>query len=269
MRITTVDEVAGAVRLARKKRGWTQAHLAAQAHVSRDLVNRLERGSGRVEVAKVLDILAALSLATVIEPRRSPVDLAAIVRALAREERTFEPTSGVGRQPTTNIVRVCLSSRERDCCEQPRDRERRRVPGHRPEPSASQGARRGTARLGRHSRQGRARSPPRAGGERLPACPDDRLVAVRVDRALHRPADQRTAWDFGDLGWVADLDPDDQVAFLDGFLTLLVKNANADDSDEVENYLADWRATAHAWADPDTRAALLEDLTAPLHDVEL
>lgn len=81
MRITTVDEVAGAVRRARKERGWTQAQLAAQAHVSRDLINRLERGSGRVEVAKVLDVLAALGLATVIEPRRSPVDVAAIVRA--------------------------------------------------------------------------------------------------------------------------------------------------------------------------------------------
>ena len=51
------------------------------ANVSRDLINRLERGSGRVEVAKVLDVLAALGLATVIEPRRSPVDVAAIVRA--------------------------------------------------------------------------------------------------------------------------------------------------------------------------------------------
>lgn len=81
MRITTVDEVAGAVRRARKDRGWTQAQLAAQAHVSRDLINRLERGSGRVEVAKVLDVLAALGLATVIEPRRSPVDVVAIVRA--------------------------------------------------------------------------------------------------------------------------------------------------------------------------------------------
>ena len=81
MRITTVDEVAGAVRRARKDRGWTQAQLAAQAHVSRDLINRLERGSGRVEVAKVLDVLAALGLTTVIEPRRSPVDVAAIVRA--------------------------------------------------------------------------------------------------------------------------------------------------------------------------------------------
>lgn len=81
MRITTVDEVAHAVRLARKQQGLTQAQLAAHASVSRDLVSRLERGSGRVEVAKVLDIFAALGLATVVEPRHHPVDLAALVQA--------------------------------------------------------------------------------------------------------------------------------------------------------------------------------------------
>ena len=81
MRITTVDDVAGTVRSVRRERGWTQAQLATKAGVSRDLVNRLERGSGRVEVAKVLDVLAALGLATTVEPRRVPVDLAAVVRA--------------------------------------------------------------------------------------------------------------------------------------------------------------------------------------------
>ena len=81
MRVTSVEDVAGAIRLARRERGWTQAQLAARAHVSRDLVNRLENGSGRVEVGKVLDVLAALGLATVLEPRRSPVDVTAVVRA--------------------------------------------------------------------------------------------------------------------------------------------------------------------------------------------
>jgi HTH-type transcriptional regulator / antitoxin HipB len=85
MRITTVEELAGAVRRARKERGWTQAELASHSLVSRDLVNRLERGSGRVEVAKVLDILAALGLLTVIEPRRAPVDLTRVVRAHEEE----------------------------------------------------------------------------------------------------------------------------------------------------------------------------------------
>lgn len=95
------------------------------------------------------------------------------------------------------------------------------------------------------------------------------LSAVRIDRALHLPADQRTAWDFGDFGWIADLDVDDQTAFLDGFLTLLVKNVNADSSKEVKNYLADWLTTAQDWSDPETRAALLDDATTPLRDLEL
>ncbi len=85
MRMATVEELAGAVRRTRKERGWTQAQLASLSLVSRDLVNRLERGSGRVEVAKVLDILAALGLTTVIEPRRASVDLATLVRAHEEE----------------------------------------------------------------------------------------------------------------------------------------------------------------------------------------
>lgn len=85
MRITTVEELAGALRRARKERGWTQAQLASHSLASRDLVNRLERGSGRVEVGKVLDILAALGLAAVIEPRRAHVDIASVVRAHEEE----------------------------------------------------------------------------------------------------------------------------------------------------------------------------------------
>ncbi len=81
MRVTTVDDVAGAVRSARRDRGWTQAELASRAGVSRDWVNRLERGAGRVELAKVLDVLAALGLAASVDERVSPVDLAAIVRS--------------------------------------------------------------------------------------------------------------------------------------------------------------------------------------------
>ncbi len=86
MRITTVDDVAGAVRSARKELRWTQAHLAQKSGVSRDLINRLERGSSRAELAKVLDVLAALGLTASVDASRSPVDLAAVVRA--HEEHT-------------------------------------------------------------------------------------------------------------------------------------------------------------------------------------
>lgn len=81
MRITTVGDLAGAIRLSRRERGWTQADLAQRAGVSRDLVSRLENGSERVEVGKVLDIVAALGLTTAVAARPAPFDLTAIVRA--------------------------------------------------------------------------------------------------------------------------------------------------------------------------------------------
>jgi HTH-type transcriptional regulator / antitoxin HipB len=86
MRISSVTEVSSAVRSLRKERGWTQAELASRAQVSRDLVNRLERGSSRVELAKVLDVFSALGQLPLLEPRVSSVDLDAIVRAHGARE---------------------------------------------------------------------------------------------------------------------------------------------------------------------------------------
>jgi hypothetical protein len=37
----------------------------------------------------------------------------------------------------------------------------------------------------------------------------------------------------------------------------------------VEILLGDWRATAEAWADPDTRERLLADENTPIHGIEL
>lgn len=95
------------------------------------------------------------------------------------------------------------------------------------------------------------------------------LSAVRISRTLQRPLAERSAWDFGDFGWIADLDADDQESFLEGFLSLLLKNVDADYSSEVDEYLADWRATAQAWADPELRMQLRADLNRPLLHVEL
>jgi transcriptional regulator with XRE-family HTH domain len=86
MRISSVTEVSAAVRSLRNERGWTQAELASRAQVSRDLVNRLERGSSRVELAKVLDVFSALGQLPVLEPRGGSVDLDAIVRAHGARE---------------------------------------------------------------------------------------------------------------------------------------------------------------------------------------
>jgi len=88
MRIAQVSDLADAVHAARKQARWTQAQLAERASVSRDLVNRLERGSGRVEVQKVLDVLSALGLTVTAEPRPAGLDLAAIVSAHRGTTRT-------------------------------------------------------------------------------------------------------------------------------------------------------------------------------------
>ena len=81
MRISSVVELSGAVRSLRLQRGWTQAELAQRANVSRDLVNRLEGGSPRVELAKVLDVLSALEQVPFLQSRSTEVDLDAVVRA--------------------------------------------------------------------------------------------------------------------------------------------------------------------------------------------
>lgn len=95
------------------------------------------------------------------------------------------------------------------------------------------------------------------------------LDAVRVGRALQRPAAERSPWDFGDLGWLADLPAAHQEEFLEGFLSLLLKDASADYTSPIEQYLGDWQATARTWADPLLRASLTEDLPAPIREVEL
>ena len=81
MRFSSILELSSAVRTLRHEQGWTQAELAERAQVSRDLINRLEGGSARVEVGKVLDVLSALGQIPYLKERTSEFDLEAIVRA--------------------------------------------------------------------------------------------------------------------------------------------------------------------------------------------
>lgn len=64
----TMREVASTVRKARRDCGLTQAELAHRIGVGRDWVVRLEQGSPRLEVAKVLDALTALGLSLTATP---------------------------------------------------------------------------------------------------------------------------------------------------------------------------------------------------------
>ena len=66
--LRTTQDVAIAVRTARKQQGLTQAQLAQRAGVGRDWLIRLEKGNPRLELSKVFDTFAALGLAlTVVE----------------------------------------------------------------------------------------------------------------------------------------------------------------------------------------------------------
>jgi y4mF family transcriptional regulator len=62
MRVQTVRDLGALVRTARRARGLTQADLADRLQVSRDWVVRLEKGSPRLEVQRVLDALVVLGL---------------------------------------------------------------------------------------------------------------------------------------------------------------------------------------------------------------
>lgn len=58
--VFTMREAAAVVRELRDTRGWTQAQLAATAHVSRSFVADVEAGKTSVEAAKLFDLFQAL-----------------------------------------------------------------------------------------------------------------------------------------------------------------------------------------------------------------
>jgi ribosome-binding protein aMBF1 (putative translation factor) len=58
----SVMRLATAIRRAREKRGWSQAVLAEAAHVSHDIVHRLEAGKGDVLFGVAVDIARVLNV---------------------------------------------------------------------------------------------------------------------------------------------------------------------------------------------------------------
>lgn len=84
--LRNTQDVANAVRQARKQRGLTQAQLAQRAGVGRDWLVRLEQGNPRLELSKVLDTFTALGLSLSLEttPATEPAadPFAAVFEAL-------------------------------------------------------------------------------------------------------------------------------------------------------------------------------------------
>jgi hypothetical protein len=95
------------------------------------------------------------------------------------------------------------------------------------------------------------------------------LELVRVRQAIEQPDERRSPAAYGELAWVSVLPEADQRQFLDELTEALLVAASGTALRPVELLIGDWRATAEAWADPDTRAALIAKEKAPLPAVEL
>ncbi|HSW42735.1 MAG TPA: hypothetical protein VLM76_09525 [Patescibacteria group bacterium] len=95
------------------------------------------------------------------------------------------------------------------------------------------------------------------------------VALVQVAQALAEPADRRTTSAYGDFAWLRPLPEDAQRRFLAEVTDQLLVVASGGRLDQLTELVGDWLATAEAWADADTREALLADERAPLLDVAL
>lgn len=102
-----VDELALAVRGARKQQQLTQAQLAVKAQVSRTFVVELEKGHPRAELAKVFNVIAALDL--------RPVGETLVTKQRAMENRRLRKQSALRRvvrqEPIDRRVRAVVPTK--------------------------------------------------------------------------------------------------------------------------------------------------------------
>lgn len=95
------------------------------------------------------------------------------------------------------------------------------------------------------------------------------LEMVRVQQTISQPPNRRLANGYGGWAWLSVLPDEDQRRFVEEMTATLLVAASGTSLRPVELLIGDWRATAEAWADPDTRERLLAEETAPLADVVL
>lgn len=95
------------------------------------------------------------------------------------------------------------------------------------------------------------------------------VALVQVAQALAEPADRRTTSAYGDFAWLRPLPEDAQRRFLAEVTDQLLVVASGGRLDQLTELVGDWLGTAEAWADADTREALLADERAPMLDIEL
>ena len=89
------------------------------------------------------------------------------------------------------------------------------------------------------------------------------LDLLRAQRAADTP-DRPDAARYGNLGWLSVLPEASQRQFAREVSEALLIAASGTSLRPVDVLIGDWRATAEAWADPDTRERLLADEPAPV-----
>lgn len=79
MRLDRPEDVGAALRRGRKQRGLTQAQVADVIGVSRDWVNRVERGNApRAEIRLIMRFVDAVGLALTVGPAPAHPDLSTV-----------------------------------------------------------------------------------------------------------------------------------------------------------------------------------------------
>lgn len=93
--------------------------------------------------------------------------------------------------------------------------------------------------------------------------------AIRMTSALWHHPDKRNPGQYGSLAWAVVLSNESQNEFIQALSNQLLISQHSGSTQELEDLLGDWRATAQAWADDEVRNDLLEESDHPLVDVEL
>jgi len=97
-------ELGASVRKAREQRGWTQDQLAARAGVGRQVVGRLERGEGRVDLELLQRVGIALGVPLNVAFGRDPERLPSDAGHLAIQELVLRLARFTSRQGSFELA---------------------------------------------------------------------------------------------------------------------------------------------------------------------
>lgn len=70
-RVRTPIQIGAALRRRRRALGWTQSQLGERAGLRQATISELERGANGIHLKSLCDVVSALGLDLVIEPRDS------------------------------------------------------------------------------------------------------------------------------------------------------------------------------------------------------